>query len=370
MTIELTKEQHNVIKNLIKGIKNKKKVQSLGGYAGTGKSLVVKHLKESLPNFKVCAYTGKAVDVLKRKGIEASTIHSLIYEPVADEYGNVEFLLKRFLDADGIIIDEASMVGKEIFKDLQYFKIPLICVGDHGQLPPVSGGNFNLMEKPEYKLETVHRNAGDIAHFAEHIRNGLDPFDFSKSPQIEFVHNMNDDILSNVDQVICAYNITRVGINKKIRQKLKMKDLINVGEKVMCLRNSKRSGIFNGMQGIVLDYRFTKGRLYIDFESNGFCYANLEIDPTAFNKEKPEFDHDPDSPHPFEYAYCITCHKSQGDEWDDICVIEQKCVNWDHIRWAYTAASRARNKVYWIPANKPKSKIDTENPDIREMFGL
>lgn len=369
MSVDLTAEQKHVIDMLVKGVKAKKLLQTLGGYAGTGKTTIVRTLRNRLNRFKVCAYTGKAADVLKRKGVDASTIHSLIYELRVDSYGNAEFVLREALDCEGIIVDEASMVSREIFKDLESFGIPLICVGDHGQLPPVSGNGYNLMDNPEYKLEEVHRNAGDIAHFANHIRQGLDPQDFPKSDQIEFVYDTNSKILSEVDQVICAYNATRVKINKQIREVLGYKNLITVGEKVMCLRNSKRVGIFNGMQGRVKDFQFDNGRLYIDFDANGF-YPRLEVDMTSFNAEKPDFDHDPESAHPFEYAYAVTCHKSQGDEWDKVCVVEQKCDKWDHIRWAYTAASRAKQKVFWVPHTKRKAKIDITDPSLKEMFGL
>jgi exodeoxyribonuclease-5 len=369
MSIDLTAEQKHVIDMLVKGVKAQKPLQTLGGYAGTGKTTIVRTLRNRLNRFKVCAFTGKAADVLKRKGVDASTIHSLIYEPRVDSVGNVEFALKEALDCDGIIVDEASMVSREIYKDLESFEIPLICVGDHGQLPPVSSNGYNLMENPEYRLEQVHRNAGDIAHFANHIREGKDPQDFPKSDQIAFVYDTRSDLLSEVDQVICAYNATRVKLNQQIRTKLGYKNLIQVGEKVMCLRNSKRVGVFNGMQGRVRDFVFEDGRLYIDFDANGF-YPRLEIDPASFNCEKPDFDHDPESPHPFEYAYAVTCHKAQGDEWEAVCVIEQKCDKWDHTRWAYTAASRAKQKVYWVPANKRKAKIDVTDPSLKAMFGL
>lgn len=367
MSIVLTDEQNHVINVLIKGAKSKE-LQTVGGLAGTGKSTIVHTLRNRLGRFKVCAYTGQAASVLRNKGVDASTIHSLIYEPKVDSYGNVEFVLKETLDCDGIIVDEASMVSREILGDLKHFKIPLICIGDHGQLPPVSG-NFNLMEFPDHKLEEVHRNAGDIAHFANHIRQGLDPQDFPKSDRIHFLYDTKSDVLSEVDQVICAYNATRVKINRQIREKLGFKNLLTIGERIMCLRNSKRFGLFNGMQGEVRNFVFEKGRLFIDFDSNGF-FPRLEIDVTSFNAEKPDFDHDPESPHPFEYAYTTTCHKSQGGEWDTVCVIEQKCDKWDHTRWAYTAASRAKQKIYWIPANKRKVKIDVNDPELKKMMGL
>jgi ATP-dependent exoDNAse (exonuclease V) alpha subunit len=50
---------------------------------------------------------------------------------------------------------------------------------------------------------------------------------------------------------------------------------------------------------------------------------------------------------PFDYSYAVTCHKAQGGEWAHVLVIEQRVGTWDHARWAYTAASRARGRLVW-----------------------
>ncbi len=144
----------------------------------TGKTTVIRELVRRLPDYAVCAYTGKAANVLRRKGMAASTIHALIYRPVVDEVGRivdpVEFeLIPRWeFKPHGIIVDEASMVGKVIHADLLSLQVPLIFVGDHGQLEPVGDTGFNLMATPDVTLETIHRNAGPIARFAEHLRRG------------------------------------------------------------------------------------------------------------------------------------------------------------------------------------------------------
>ena len=48
------------------------------------------------------------------------------------------------------------MVNEDIFKDLLSYNIPIIAVGDHVQLAPIEG-MFNLMEKPQLRLENIHR---------------------------------------------------------------------------------------------------------------------------------------------------------------------------------------------------------------------
>ena len=49
----------------------------------------------------------------------------------------------------------------------------------------------------------------------------------------------------------------------------------------------------------------------------------------------------------FTYGYAITCHKSQGSEWDKVLVVEEKFPfdKEEHTRWLYTAATRASEKL-------------------------
>lgn len=355
--MSLSEEQSFVVNSLFSKIKTEK-VLKIGGFAGTGKSTIVKHITETLDDWAVCAYTGKAANILRKKGIEdASTIHSLIYVPKVDGSGNIVldkngtpiFILNPNLDCAGIIIDEASMVNQEIYEDLLSFSIPLIFVGDHGQLPPI-GTDINLMAKPDFTLETIHRNAGEIAHFAEFIRKGYRPAAYaprSKGAVTFMSKNTAEKHYQEVDQIICGFNQTRVEINRHVRTaKGKTNDWPTVGEKVMCLRNDKTHGVFNGMQGTV-DLLYTNPKNKMSFRSNDKNYEVL-FDPTQFNKEKYSFSGDRNDPIPFDFCEAITCHKAQGDEWENVMVIEQKCSLWDFRRWAYTAASRARNYLKWV----------------------
>jgi len=352
--MELTDHQKWALYQIVSGLREKKlPIQTLGGYAGTGKTTLIKYLTKFFPTFGVAAYTGKAANVLRKKTIPATTIHSRIYKPFFDN-GTVYWDLAPDPGCDGFIIDEASMVSEEIYEDLKSFGLPLVFVGDHGQLEPVES-KFNLMEEPDYCLEEIHRNAGDIAKFAEHLRNGFSARGFKgDTDAVEFVHGfkLNTAILLQVSQVICAFNKTRVQVNKQIRDAKGYTDLVHVGERVMCLRNNRKQGLFNGMQGTVLKlYEGKHGRKYMDFQFDDLVFEGIWYDPSNFGQESYKIKHGSDTANPFDYAHCITCHKSQGDEWDDVLVIEQKCKNWSHKRWAYTAASRAKTKLRWKPGN-------------------
>ena len=123
-----------------------------GGYAGTGKTTFIAHLRKRLTKLNkklkvgFASYTGKASRVLRNKLRETDTImgqdtvgtiHSLIYSPIVDEKERIiGWKTKDKIDRDLIIIDEASMVDSLIWQHLIAYKIPIIVVGDHGQLPP------------------------------------------------------------------------------------------------------------------------------------------------------------------------------------------------------------------------------------------
>lgn len=354
----LTEEQKNVIRGIIKDINSyQKQIITFGGVAGCGKStiikIILKILAEKNLNFLPCAYTGKAANILRKKGMDnASTIHSAIYRPYKDANEETFWSLvdKNTLlsDLDGFIVDEASMVSKDLHKDLCSFGLPIIYVGDHGQLEPI-GVDFNLMKNPDYKLETIHRNAGEIAFFAEHLRQGKNPLLFNCSGKVQIVQNtaVEDRHLTNTDQVICAYNKTRTQINERVRTEKKIQyTYVAKGEKIICLRNNKRKGLFNGMQGVVTKI---KSNNRFDFVSDFQSYENIRYIPEQFGKDTNSFNFSSESD-PFDYAYCITCHKSQGDQFGSVIVYEQRCNKWDHSRWSYTAASRAINSLIWVAA--------------------
>jgi exodeoxyribonuclease-5 len=349
----LTNEQRCVRRRLIRN-RGSQQVQTLGGFAGVGKTTVLAALAEALPDWAPCAFTGRAAHVMRGKGIrKARTIHSVIYTPSLDGGGLLRFVLRDKAELSqlrGFLVDEASMVGQDLYTDLLSFGLPVIFVGDHGQLPPV-GDDVNLMAKPDYRLETVHRNAGEIAFFAQHLRHGRHPRSFQTGGAVSLLSQRrpDDDLLSDAGQVIVAFNKTRVDINASVRRLRGFTGLVEPGDRIICLRNHYASGLFNGMMGQVLSV--DSRRQVMDFQSGGSAvHRGLCYEPDTFGAEKPELRYDPDSPHPFDHAYAITAHKAQGGEWPRVTVIEQWCPYWEGRRWAYTAASRAQQSLTWVSA--------------------
>jgi exodeoxyribonuclease-5 len=346
---DLTTEQKNAIDGVLETIKVKQ-IITIGGFAGTGKSTCLSELADEFPKYGIACFTGKAANVLQKKGLsEAQTIHSMIYNVKQDAKGNPRFTIKGKyeLPYDGFILDEASMIGEDLFKDLMYFEIPIICFGDHGQLEPI-GSKFNLMEKPDFALETIHRNANNIARFAEYIRNGGKPLNynnFDEQVQVISKSTVTNEILSEYDQVICGFNKTRMALNNRIRNFHKMSGIIAKDEKIICLKNNRNLKVFNGMQGVV-SKKIKENKI-------GFLTNNktlfLEVDTKQFGKEKlVDYAHDNPELAYFDYAYAITAHKAQGDEFDSVCVFEEQAPKlWNPARWSYTAATRAKQKLLW-----------------------
>jgi exodeoxyribonuclease-5 len=364
----LTKEQRFVFKHLLKN-PNGGQVQTCGGFAGTGKTTLLAALAEALPDYACCAFTGKAAHVMRQRGLTASTIHSLIFKPLWEPddpdaekawvaagregprpSGKLRFCRKdrAELGCSGFLVDEASMVGEDLRASLLSFKLPIIFVGDHGQLPPI-GSDVYLMKKPDVKLETIHRNAGPIAYFAQHLRKGNPARTFPTGAGVRLLEpgEVTDQRMLLADQVITAFNRDRVGLNRTVRKLLDRGEGPEPGDRIICLRNNHQAGLFNGQQGVV-DKVDPEGCL-LDFVSDdGTAFSNVKYDPDQFGKEKTETEWSFDGPNPFDYAYAVTCHKAQGSEWGKVLAFEGYCPYWDSKRWAYTAASRAKKSLAWV----------------------
>jgi exodeoxyribonuclease-5 len=345
--MELSQEQQEVLDNVIYDVRVRRKPQVIySGAAGTGKTTLLSCLADEFPDFAAVVWTGKAARRMQEVGISrAATIHSTIYRPVF-EYGKLagwELKDESDFDFNGFLVDESSTLSKQLYDDLMSFGLPCIFVGDHKQLEPIDS-EFNLMAKPDYVLQEIHRNAGDIARFAEKLSRG-EPVMGYNSPQVTLIdkRDIKDSLLLTADQVICAYNRTRVDINERIRTAMGKIQPVEVGDRVICLKNRKKQGLFNGMQAVVTKISGNR----FDLDVDGVQFANIGYDPKQFGRESAPQSHLMYGPVPFDHAYCCTAHKFQGSEADRVIVYAQNCDKWDMKRWNYTSASRAKKHLIW-----------------------
>lgn len=333
----------------------------LGGYAGTGKTTIQKVVREQLDilgmHSAVCAFTGKAVNVLQRKGLEdATTIHALIYDCEIDKTGYHFYLKSTLLGKPKlIIVDEASMISTDLFNDLRSFNIPILFVGDPGQLEPV-GDNPNLMSRTDFVLSKIHRQAesSPIIRFASETRQGLQPQQRSETGlTIRSKVGFDIPLAATFDQVICAKNQTRRDINLRFRKFMqKPGDTLCPEDKIIILRNNMNYGIFNGMIMFV-DLVLEKTSLYTAVNAHdetGKVFQNLKIWNEPFVKDMtketlviPRSDNK--SLAYADWGYCVTCHKAQGSEWDKVLVWDEPIWKQDQKRWRYTAITRAAKEL-------------------------
>jgi exodeoxyribonuclease-5 len=376
MGIQLETQQQDAVNMIEQWFKKgNKEPFVLSGLAGTGKTTIVKYFMDKLnlhpDDVAFVAYTGKAALVLTSMGTPARTIHKLIYKAVENpKTHEVKFVKQTKLDTPLrlIVVDEASMIDEVIQADLESFHVPIIYIGDHGQLPPVNGTS-KLMMNANIKLEKIHRQAegNPIIFLAKMARLG------AKLPCRQYgpnvikmpMRNVVPALLTRVDQILCGKNITRVKLNQRVRACIgKTTPKVTVGDRVICLRNNWQKGYINGMTAVVKDirdfdksnvkeedfWRYHEGQQAFDiecdhdlgeFSDEGNILTNVPFDAGVFS-----YNQSPDMKNrciePFDFAYAITVHKAQGSQYISCMVIEEHLGDSSfHKKWLYTAITRA-----------------------------
>lgn len=382
--IRLSDEQQSAVDRVIAWLDAAERERGsrfrLGGLAGTGKTTLIRWIAKNADcSVAVCAFTGRAAYVLRNKGMaDATTIHRTIYDPLptcescgmpADEFEenpdhwcshpvvSPRFTRKVALPYGLVIVDEASMVNAEIMEDLEWFGVPILYVGDHGQLEPI-GDNPRIMVSPDITLETIHRQAAGspILELAYMVRAGKRPETTGPQAQVVRATTMPRDA-PEYDVVICGFNKDRVAINDWVRRKHGRTGPVTRGDRVVCLRNDHERGLFNGMLATVLAARVMRadnGRdvPVLDVEDDlGERWMSLPYAPDQFRAESTLKDVRKTKTL-WDYGYCLTAHKAQGGEWDRVLVLEQIGGSWDAKRWRYTAVTRAAKQLVYCVNGK------------------
>lgn len=392
----LTKKQEEGLRIAVERYKLGEPWTCIAGYAGTGKTTVVKFIIEALkldPERDVCyiSYTGKAAAVLQSKGCpNAMTAHKLLYKAKLMPDGGYIFIPVDTINYKVIVVDEISMLPNVIWEQLLSHRKYVLAMGDPAQLPPVSDRDDNhVLDHPHVFLDEIMRQAQDseIIRLSMWIRQNHSLKDFDcKNEQVMILENegLVNELYTWGDQVICATNKTKKSLNDIIRQIKGFGPTPQIGDKLISLHNHwdivsypMSMPLINGTIGVLTDFEINSYKLplYISeksitcmdsnfrVEDNGYDFFNgISIDydqlltgePSLSGKQiyqiqknkkiaiKPPID--------FSYAYAITCHKAQGSEWGKVLVFEEPYpFEKDlHTRWLYTAITRAREKVVII----------------------
>ena len=345
---------------------DRKQIFRVFGYAGTGKTTLARHFADGLKgDVLYMAYTGKAAMVMRQNGCrDALTIHATIYSvDFNPETGVKKFVLKDVDDLADValfVIDECSMVDEEIGKDILSFGVPVLVLGDPAQLPPVKGGGFFTEADPDVMLTEIHRQAAEnpIVQMATTIREGgrLSLGSYGESRVMPRSHLTQDDVMF-ADQVLVGLNKTRTAYNSRMRQLLgRMGPMPEEGDHLVCLKNDRNKGIFNG--GLWRVEELPKRRKgHMKDNCIRMHLASLDFDhstPVEVRVRREFFEgagneipwRELSGTQQFDYGYALTVHKAQGSQWGSVCLFDEGGVFGDsRARWLYTAITRAADRI-------------------------
>ena len=394
--MELNDKQKQGLDIAVDRYKRKERYTVISGYAGTGKSTLVKFIVAALPNINpdedviYTSFTGKATQVLQKKGNKnVSTLHKLLFESIPKPDGTFFRKPVEFIPYKIVIVDECSMVPKELLQRLIKYNVHIICLGDPGQLPPINKNEDNhLLDHPHVFLDEIMRQEAEseIINLTMDIRAGKPLARYQgKEVQVLNKDELTTGMLLWADQIICAKNETRIALNNQMRDLLGRSGGPQDGDKVICLKNNwdiysvNDNPLVNGTIGYLKDSFSTYINLPRQITSDGqpkkldiltanFIsdtdedYGILNMDKQLITTGVPGLDwktsykmgrnwrFQDKIPDQFTYGYAITCHKSQGSEWDNVLVIEEgfPFEKEEHKQWLYTAATRAAKKLVII----------------------
>ena len=393
--MELTAKQKQGLSIAISRFKDNEKYTVISGYAGTGKSTLVKFIIDAIDvepsKVAYASYTGKAAEVLRKKGNpNAMTLHRLLYDSFPREGGGFYRKPKLCLEYTIVVVDEVSMVPKSMIDLLMKHKVYILFLGDPFQLPQIDKNEeHNLLKKPHVFLDEIMRQEAEseIIQLTMKIRN-YENIDYFKGNEIQVIpkSELVTGHLTWADQVICATNGTRHIYNQQMRDLYGFNSATpQDGEKLICLRNYWEeldylglSPLVNGTTGIIRNpfesYTVVPGwikcknhhlnNITCNFETDDGVFNGIMIDKDmilngapclewreAFQVHRYEYrTHRLIVPYEFAFGYCITCHKSQGSEWDKVTVLEEKFPfdKIEHARWLYTACTRSSEKLVLV----------------------
>lgn len=469
MSITLLPQQQTAFTKIQTFLESDYQIFILKGYAGTGKTTMVKYivdyLKEQNKLYIVMAPTGRAAKVLREKVGSGITIHKGIYskelsciEVEDEDKSNKSFqfffpVIEDPSDIEIAIIDESSMIsdtesigeffvfgsGRLLTDLLTSIKTrgikKVFFVGDPAQLPPVTDPYSRALDEhyfeemgykvASFELTDVVRQTSESNILQETLKireilakprrernsfvmhqNGQDIIAASAEslPQLYTdlypIPEIGNGQIICFSNRLCKYYVDTIrNILFPNRQDIQVGDILLISS-----NNYKTYGreIFNGDMvkvfsvgstechpNIPVTIKGEKRHIDLTFRDIQIIYPDTneliscKIIEDFLDSDRPDLstwqmralyidfimrhkelkDGTPEFKNAFindpyfnalrtKYGYAITCHKSQGGEWDTVFVdYSGRCgLADDHLRWCYTATTRAKQKLYIVNA--------------------
>jgi exodeoxyribonuclease V alpha subunit len=378
------------------------RVVIITGGPGTGKTTLIRSVCAVFAALdrRIClvAPTGRAArrlaEVTRRK---AATIHKALGCNLED--GHFERDRDNPLDADVVIVDEASMVDVLLMHHLIQ-AVPmtavLVLVGDVCQLPPVGPGNVlsDLIDSkaiPAFELTEIFRQAQEspIVMNAHRIRSGRMPELTRQAPvsgdtEFFFVEQPNPARAAETTVSLCAHDLPRqfgldpvrdiqvltpmhkgqagtLHLNQLLQKALnpdserarrKQGREFRVLDKVMHLKNNYQKDVFNGDIGTICAIDNEGGELAVDYDGREVVYGFDELEELTL-------------------AYAISVHKSQGSEYPAVIVplLTEHFVLLQR-NLLYTAMTRGRRLVVMVGDRKAVDIALKNDKPAQRLSGL
>ena len=394
--IVLSDEQQKFVDLCVQRYKDGQRITILSSPAGTGKTVTLEFITKALGfsegDYVYTSYTGQAVRMLRKKGCNpAMTIHHMIYEMRPMPNGTFYKIKRKTLPYKIIYIDEISMVPAELLNDVMRYGIYIVAVGDAAQLPPIYKDQDNhMLDNPHWTLTKIFRQkeGNGILDLATYVRTGgdlnnLKQFDDGQNVRVLNANELSMGMLTWADEVLCATNNKRNSLNRTIRNYLNNGEtgIPIEGDKIVINRNywdlvaedSEEDALTNGLVGNIHNLRIEEIKLPLynknvkfkyliaDFvDEIGKTWKDLRFDYQMFEKGEPTLSWKNNMelykkaqyliPVEALYGNVISTHKSQGNEWEKVLVIQEKwpTVEDEARKHLYTAVTRAKEKLVLI----------------------
>ena len=394
-----------VKENILKGLFLNSKVYFVYGAAGTGKTTLINHISNLLQgkNRLYLAKTNPAVDNMRHKiannddSGEFSTIDSFIK---SSSYANTDYEL--------VVVDECSTVKNEDILAVinRIGSAALVLVGDIYQIEAIGFGNWfsicrNVIpERCINELTIAHRSSDkNLINLWNEVRNMDDENTvLEQTVRNDYSHKIDNDIFQkkSEDEIILCLNYNGLyGLNN-INKLLQLNNpnpaidigiwKFKVGDPILFNDSERFKVLYNNLKGVIRKIINNKEYGYFVVEADalisedeinrceGLDYIENVEDRTIVGFKvyrRPPFASDEDGMEnghvlPFQVAYAVSIHKSQGLEYDSVkIVIADESEDRITHNIFYTAITRARKElmIYWSPevCNRILSRIRPSN---------